>query len=152
MPTLDAWRALAKTGDLAPLRKILENSKLSEQTKKYIHSLDDNEFREDFLKRIHFDCGALESKYLLRQLNSKLLALIKERGGVFSQVDGCLSSILMTLLHKAIQKEDRFVDRNTLEDLLEKATQIPVNRAQYVKAPGSALDIGQIVFHIIHLL
>jgi hypothetical protein len=54
-----------------------------------------------------------------------------ERGGVNSQVDGCLSSIIITLLHKATQKEERFVDRNALEELLERATQIPVNRAQF---------------------
>jgi len=130
-PTLVAWRKLAKTGDLVPLRKILDASKLSKQTKNYIRELDDTEFREDFLKRIHFDCGALDSRFLLRQLRSKLLKLVMERGGVNSQVDGCLSNILMTLLHMATQKIDRFVDRNTLEEFLERATQIPVNRAQF---------------------
>ncbi len=130
-PTLEAWRKLSKTGDLTPLRKILDASKLSKQTKNYIRELDDTEFREEFLKRIHFDCGAFDSKFLVRQLRSKLLKLVVERGGVNSQVDGCLSSIFMTLLHKATQKEDRFVDRNTLEEFLERATQIPVNRAQF---------------------
>ena len=130
-PTLEAWRRLSKTGDLVPLRKILDASKLSKQTKIYIRELDDTEFREEFLKRIHFDCGALNSRFLIRQLCSKLLKLLMERGGVNSQVDGCLNSILMTLLHKATQKTDRFVDRNTLEELLERATQIPVNRAQF---------------------
>lgn len=131
IPTLEAWRKLAKTGDLVPLRKILDASKLSKQTKNYIREFDDTKFREEFLKRIHFDCGALDSRFLLRQLRSKLLKLVMERGGVNSQVDGCLSSILMTLLHKATQKKDRFVDRNTLEEFLERATQIPVNRAQF---------------------
>jgi hypothetical protein len=144
---LEAWRKLSKTGDLVPLRKILDASKLSKQTKNYIRELDDTEFREEFLKRIHFDCGALDreeflkrihfdcgaldSRFLVRQLRSKLLKLVMERGGVNSQVDGCLSSILMTLLHKATQKTDRFVDRSTLEVLFERATQIPVNRAQF---------------------
>ncbi len=32
-PTLETWRKLAKTGDLTPLRRILDKSKLSEQTK-----------------------------------------------------------------------------------------------------------------------
>ncbi|CAB1074057.1 hypothetical protein D1AOALGA4SA_2042 [Olavius algarvensis Delta 1 endosymbiont] len=130
-PTLEAWRKLAKTGDLVPFRKILDASKLSKQTKNYIRKLDDTKFREKFLKRIHFDCGALDSRFLVRQLRSKLLKLVMERGGVNSQVDGCLNSILMSLLHKATQKKDRFVDRNTLEVFLERATQIPVNRAQF---------------------
>lgn len=45
-PTLEVWRTLAKAGDLAPLRKILNASKLSEQTKQYIGELDDTEFRK----------------------------------------------------------------------------------------------------------
>jgi len=130
-PTLETWRKIAKAGDVEPIRKILDASKLSKQTKSYIRKLDDTEFREEFLKRIHFDCGALNSKFIERQLRSKLLKLVMERGGVNSQVEGCLSSMLITLLQKAIQKEERFVDRNALEELLERATQIPVNRAQF---------------------
>ena len=129
-PTLETWRKLARAGDVEPLRRILDASKLSKQTKNYIRKLDDTGFREEFLKRIHFDCGALDSKFLGRQLRSKLLKIVMERGGVNSQVDGCLSSILITLLQKATQKEERFVDRNALEELLERATQIPVNRSQ----------------------
>ena len=129
-PTLETWRKLAKAGDLEPFRKILDNSKLSIETKNFISTLDDTEFREEFLKRIHFDCGALDSKFQVRQLQSKLSKLMLEHGGVHSQVEGCLNSILVTLLKKATQKEDRFVDRNDLENLLEKATQIPINRAQ----------------------
>ncbi|MDO9104519.1 MAG: hypothetical protein Q7U57_06110 [Methylovulum sp.] len=130
-PTLETWRKLAKTGDLQPLRNILGASKLSQQTKDHIRELDNTDFRELFLKRIHFDCGALESKYLIPQLKTKLSTLLAERGGVYSQVDGCLSNIVMTLLSKATQKEDRFVDKSALEELLVKATQIPVNKAQF---------------------
>lgn len=131
MPTLEAWRKLAKAGDLEPLRKILNTSKLSDQTKKFIRTLDDLEFREGFLKRIHFDCGAPGSEFVVRQLRSQLSKLIIEHGGVNSQVEGCLNSILMMLLHKATQRKERFVDRNTLEELLEKATHIPVNLSQF---------------------
>lgn len=130
-PTIETWRKLAKTGDLQPLRDILGASKISQQTKSYINELDDIQFREQFLKRIHFDCGALDSKYLVPQLKIRLSALIRERGGVHSQVDNCLNNILTTLLITATDREQRFVDRSVLEVLLDKATQIPVNRAQY---------------------
>ena len=130
-PTLEMWRKLARAGDVEPLRKILDASKLSKQTKTYIRKLDDTGFREQFLKRIHFDCGALDSKFLGRQLRSKLLKIVIERGGVNSQVDGCLNSIFITLLQKATQKEERFVDKNALEELIERATQISLNRSQF---------------------
>lgn len=131
IPTLDSWRNLAKTGDLDPLRKILSNSKLSEQTKDYIQNLNGDDFRDEFLKKIHFDCGVLNSKYLLRLLRSKLSILIQKRGGVNSQVDDCLYRLLITLLYKSTQQEIRFVDRNILEKILEEATHIPINIAQF---------------------
>lgn len=127
-PTLIMWRKLAKVGDLKPLRRILATSKIS---KDYICELDDVDFREEFLKRIFFDCGALETTYLLPQLRSELLQLLLERGGNNAQLEGCLNSILIHLLRKATQKEERSVDRNELEDLLEKATQVTINRAQF---------------------
>lgn len=132
-PALETWRRLAKTGDLQPLREILETSGISQRTKSYIRKLDDTQFREQFLKRIHFDCGALDSKYLILQLKNKLSILLSARGGVYSQIDGCLNSVLITLLGKVTQKErgQRFVDKSALEELLDKATQIPVNRAQF---------------------
>ena len=130
-PILETWRALAKVGDVKPLKKILDASKLSKKTKGYIRNLNDTEFREDFLKRIHFDCGAPDSKYIVRLLRSKLLELLMKRGGVHSQLDGCLSNLLFVLLQKAVKKEDRFVDRDLLEELLTRSTQIPVNRAQF---------------------
>ncbi len=130
-PILETWRAIAKVGDVKPLKKILDASKLSKKTKAYIRNLNDTEFREDFLKRIHFDCGAPDSKYIVRLLRSKLLELLMKRGGVHSQLDGCLSNLLFVLLQKAVKKEDRFVDRDLLEELLARSTQIPVNRAQF---------------------
>jgi hypothetical protein len=47
-PTLIAWRNLAKAGDLSDLRRVLENSKLSDKSKKHIASLNDTDLREKF--------------------------------------------------------------------------------------------------------
>ncbi|NKN34881.1 hypothetical protein HFC70_00775 [Agrobacterium sp. a22-2] len=130
-PTLVTWRTLARTGDLSRLRTILANSKLSAQTKKFIEELDDADFREKFLKRIHFDCGALDFKFLKRQLKAVTTKALQERGGIASQAEECLNNILLLLLNKSTQKEDRFVDRAALEELLEQAVRISVNRAQF---------------------
>lgn len=130
-PTLEMWRNLARTGDVDPLRKILKASKLSAKTKEFIETLEDGDFREQFLKRIHFDCGALNFKFLKQQLQAKLIKLLQERGGVASQASECRNSIVICLLQISMQKEDRFVDQARLEKLLETATHIPVNRAQF---------------------
>lgn len=132
-PTLIAWRNLAKAGDLFDLRKVLENSKLSDKSKKHIASLTDNDLREKFLKRIHFDCGAPDSTFLERQIISRISKLLIERGGVHSQAVNCTANILLALLKLSTNKSrnERFVDRVRLEELLESATQITLNRAQF---------------------
>jgi hypothetical protein len=129
-PTLEVWRSISRTGDMSPLRDILLASKLSQQTKKFIVSLSDVEFREDFLRRIHFDCGAPEVKFLKQQLHATIIGLLQARGGTASQASECASNILVHLLEKSTQQTDRFVDRASLEHLLEAATHVPVNRAQ----------------------
>lgn len=130
IPTLEVWRSIARTGDVSPLRDILLASKLSQQTKKFIIALSDVEFREEFLRRIHFDCGALEVKFLKQQLHARIISLLQARGGTASQASECVNNILVHLLEKSTQQTDRFVDRASLEHLLEAATHVPVNRAQ----------------------
>ncbi len=133
IPTLIAWRNLAKIGELSELRRVLDNSKLSAKSKSFIGDLSDTDLRERFLRKIHFDCGAPDSKFLSRQLNSKVSELIIERGGVHSQATGCIAVILHTLLKLSTTKnrEDRFVDRTSLEELLEAATHITLKRAHF---------------------
>lgn len=133
VPTLDAWRNLARSGDLTELRSVLKKSKLSKKTKDYIESLDDSVLRENFLRRIHFDCGATESRFLARQLNSRVSKLLLDRGGVHSQAQACTASIILTVLKLSTNpnRDERFVDRNGIEQLLESATQVTLNRAQF---------------------
>ena len=129
-PTLESWRSIARTGDVSPLRKILLASKLSQKSKTYIGALSDIEFREEFLKRIHFDCGAPEVKFLKQQLHAKLIFLLQERGGVASQAENCLGNIIIRLLEMSTQTADRVVDRVGIERILEAATHVSVSRVQ----------------------
>ncbi len=130
--TLTAWRKLATSGDLTELRNLLERKNLSDQTKKYVRENDDEFLRCNFLRKIHFDCGAPDSASLRRLLTAKLSELVRERGGVHSQAEACLATILHELLITATRplREERFVDSNLLEELLEKATHVVQNRAQ----------------------
>lgn len=132
-PTLIMWRNLAKTGELSDLRRILGNSKLSDRSKKHIATLSDTDLRDKFLKRIHFDCGAPSSRFLARQIGSRVSKLVIERGGVHSQAASCTANILLSLLKLSTNKnrDERFVDRAGLEEHLEAATQITLNRAQF---------------------
>ncbi|WP_421522038.1 AAA family ATPase [Ochrobactrum quorumnocens] len=131
-PTLDSWRNLARIGEVTPLRSILMSSGISDRAKRYISALDDNDFRERFLRRIHFDCGALNYGLLRRQLESKVIKALRERGGTATQAKQCLNSILITLLKWTIEpiREERVVNKGELESLFESATHVNINRAQ----------------------
>ncbi len=132
-PTLLAWRNLAKAGDLSDLCRVLDKSKLSEKSKDFIKSLDEQDLRESFLKRIHFDCGAPDSDFLARQINSRISKLLLDRDGVHSQTPGCTADILLNLLKLSTNpnREERYVDRSDLEKHLVAATQVTLNRAQF---------------------
>ena len=131
--TLHAWRNLAKAGDLSDLRRVLDKSKLSKKSKDFVKSLDDEDFRERFLKRIHFDCGAPESHLLARQINSRISELLIDRGGVHSQTQNCVANILLTLLRLSTNsnRDERHVDQSDLEEHLEAATHVTLNRAVF---------------------
>ena len=129
-PTLDAWRNLAKAGELSDLRQVLDKSKLTKKSKDFVERLGDEDLREKFLKRIHFDCGAPESHRLEQQINSQISNLLVKRGGVRSQTQNCVANILLTLLRLSTNpnRDERHVDRNGLEELLEATTHVTVNR------------------------
>lgn len=131
-PTLNSWRNVARFGEVTPLRDILLSSRISDQAKQYISSLNDDDFRERFLRRVHFDCGALQSDLLRRQLESKVIKALRERGGTASQAKQCLNSVLIFLLRKTIElnRDDRAVNKGDLESLFESATHVNINRAQ----------------------
>jgi hypothetical protein len=131
VPTLETWRIVARAGDVNPLKNILLATKLSQKTKAFIASLNDEKFRDEFLKRIHFDCGALEFKFLKQQLHAKIIILLRDRGGTASQANACFHNIVVEVLEKSIQAKDRFVDRASLENILEMATHISINSTQF---------------------
>ncbi len=132
-PTLHAWRNLAKAGDLSDLRQVLDKSKLSKKSKDFVNSLDDENLREGFLKRIHFDCGAPESDFLERRINLRIFNLLRDRGGVYSQAKKCVADILLTLLKLSTSsnRDERCIDRNCLEEHLEAATHLIISRADF---------------------
>jgi hypothetical protein len=131
-PTLLTWRNVARFGEVTPLRDILLSSGISDQAKRYISALVGEDFRERFLRRIHFDCGASDSGLLRRQLESKVIKALRERGGTTSQAKECLNSLLIFLLRKTIEpnRDERAVNKGDLESLFESATHVNINRAQ----------------------
>ena len=139
-PTLDSWRNLAKSGDLSDLRKILYNSNISSKSKKFISDLTDSKFRNNFLKKIHFDCGEPDSNSLSLELKKRVSKLLVEKGGSHTQAKNCISRIMYSILELSTNKnrKKRHVDRYFLEDLISSCTQTSVNKAKLDEMIGLA--------------
>ena len=147
VPTLKAWRNLARIGDLSELRRVLMNSEISRETKNYIERLDNKNLREDFLKRIHFDCGASDSPDLYRQIRSRVSTLLSNGSDLHSQVETCTASLLFTVLEVCTKPDNdsRVLDRYDLEKLLVKFTHELVNKAYLGELNRSLIKALEII-------
>ena len=141
VPTLEAWRNLARIGDLSELRRVLMKSKISRKTKNYIERLDNDGLRECFLKRIHFDCGASDSRDLYRLIRSRVSALLSNGDGLHLQVEICTASLLFTVLEVCTRPDNdrRVLDRHDLEKLLVGFTHELVDKAYLRKLHRSTI-------------
>ncbi|WP_299627808.1 hypothetical protein [uncultured Tateyamaria sp.] len=131
-PTLQEWRRLANFGDLSELRNLLGRKNLDTRTHTFINESSDDYLRAHLLARVHFDCGAPDSQQLEKLLKANVSKLLIERGGVYTQAKNCVSSIVMELLRVATEpdRNDRCVDRNALEEILETASHVVQRRDQ----------------------
>ena len=130
-PALETWQRCARAGDVTEFRDLLLRIGISERTKEFIEQRSDEEFRLQILRKIRFDCGALGSIEIRRVLKERMLRRLREYGGVPSQLDAAVNDVIVTLLEKASSPEDRKVDRLALEEIIEKATHITINKSQY---------------------
>jgi hypothetical protein len=77
--TLRYWRRAASGGDVAPLRTVLSRIELSQRVRDFINARDDHALREEFLSRIHWDCGRAPLDGVLAELGAGLLRYAAER-------------------------------------------------------------------------
>lgn len=129
--TLEAWRALARSGDLSELRDVLSNSKLSPTTKATIAGMGDDEFRTHVLRRIHFDCGEPDVDLLRRELRAKLLSALEPYGGRASNMEQCETAVLFHLMHLSSAAGARTLDWTDLQGIYEKSTRASMSLAEF---------------------
>lgn len=128
-PVLLAWRKIAKAGDTNPLRLILNKSAISDASKEYISTLDDDQFRSKLLKQIYFDCGAPSVEIVRKWFRSRLHKLIQREGGTIDQLNNCESAILHRLLLSCAGKEERAVTRVDLLEIVQRSTRVQISQA-----------------------
>lgn len=130
-PTLEAWKRLAKSGGLTELRQVLLRSKLNERTKALIASFDDDQLREQLLRKIHFDCGAPSLPQLRRYARARLLQFVKSEGGTQAQMETLETALLHALLMVSATPGEREIDRNDLQKIVDSTLRVSIRQADF---------------------
>jgi hypothetical protein len=128
-PTLEYWRSAATASDVAPLRKTLLASGLSARVQQFINERDDQTLRDEFLKRLQWDCGQPDLQSIKDTLIGSLTRFCSEKLGLYAD-DGeqLVGTVLMHILDTIVHKKPRRLDHFDLRKLLENATTIRVPR------------------------
>lgn len=121
------WREAAKTKiDLTDLRKFLITMPLSSDLKNWLHTAPDNEIRDELLRPITWQCGALALAPLVHSVTNKVTTLVEKFGSLPSEAARALDAIIIELLMIAAAPGDRSVDRSRLLEIVERTTAVPV--------------------------
>jgi tetratricopeptide (TPR) repeat protein len=128
-PTLEYWRSAAAAADVAPLRKILLAAGLSERVERFVNARDDQALRDDFLRRLQWDCGQPDLRAVQEILASRLARYCSDELGLYAD-DGeyLVGTVLMYALDTIVHKKPRRLDPFGLRKLLENATTIRIPR------------------------
>lgn len=128
-PTLDYWRSAAAAADVAPLRKVLLAAGLSEKVERFINARDDQALRDEFLKRVQWDCGQPDLRAVQEILVERLDRYCSEELGLYAD-DGkhLVGTVLMHVLNTIVHEKPRRLDSFGLRKLLESSTTVRVPR------------------------
>jgi tetratricopeptide (TPR) repeat protein len=128
-PTLEYWRSAAAAADVAPLRKVLLAAGLSEKVNSFINARDDQALRDDFLKRVQWDCGQPDVRAVQEILAARLDRYCSEELELYAD-DGehLVGSVLMHVLNTIVHAKPRRLNSFGLRKVLENATTVRVPR------------------------
>jgi hypothetical protein len=134
-PALHYWRRAAAGADLAPLRALIATLDLKQATKDYLESLSDEAFRDDFLRRIHWDCGAPGLSDVRADLEAGLIEYVASARRLSSQTARNLTSpVLERVLLTAVSQSARALRRADLLELIDEAALVAVPIEQLAAA------------------
>lgn len=128
--SLAYWRAAAAGADVGPLRAALTQSAIDPQTHAFFAACDDDRFRDEVLRRIHWDCGAPGLEGLREELNQLLIPFGWDHGRMPSAEASRLSGpVIEQLLVTCTTKGHRRLTRADLKLLVDQHARMSVSRA-----------------------
>lgn len=142
-PTLLYWRRAAAGADTSPLREVLAKIDLSDRVRAFIAARDDLKLRNEFLRRIHWDCGQQPIEGVHRELENGLLRYHVEHFQAAARKDQLAAAAVQRVLATIIQGGDRRLTGDDLLALVVDTTNMLVPRSDYEAAiRGADVALG----------
>ena len=133
-PTLSYWRRAAAGADIHPLRDVLAKVALSDRVRGFIEARDDVALRDEFLRRIQWDCGQPPIEALRRELENGLLRYHVEHFRAAARREQLAAAVVERVLATIIQGgQSRLTDGDLLALVTDTAS-VLVPRAGFEAA------------------
>lgn len=133
-PTLAYWRRSAAGADVPPLRHVLTKVALSDRVRAFIDARDDNTLREEFLRRIHWDCGQSPIEGVKRELENGLLRYHIEHFRAAARREQLAAAVVQRVLAKIIEGGQARLTDGDLLALVTDTSSVLVPRAGFEQA------------------
>ena len=145
-PTLTYWRRAAAGADIQPLREVLAKIDLSDRVRHFVEMRDDATLRNEFLRRIQWDCGAQPLEGVQRELEHGLLRYHVERFQSAARRDQLAAAVVQRVLSTIVQGgQSRLTDGDLLA-LVTDTSSVLVPRSDLeavMRGLGGAIGGGQ---------
>jgi hypothetical protein len=125
------WRRAAAGADVRPLREVLGKLVLSERVQAFIDARDDEELRNDLLRRIHWECGQQPIEGIVRELENGLLRYYVDQYRRPARKDQLAAAVIQMLLLMSAQPGARRLTRDDLLALVTDAANVLVPNPAY---------------------
>ncbi len=133
-PTLLYWRRAAAAADVQPVREVLAKIELSGRVRAFIDVRDNETLRNEFLRRIHWDCGQQPIDGVLHELENGLLRYFVERFRSSVRREQLTAAVLHRVLLAIIQSGDRRLTDADLLALVVDTASVLVSRPDFEAA------------------
>lgn len=145
-PTLTYWRRAAAGADIQPLREVLAKSELSDRVRRFIEARDDAMLRNEFLRRIQWDCGAQPIEGMQRELEQGLLRYHVERFQSIARRDQLAAAVVQRVLATITEGGRRRLTDGELLALVTDTSSVLVGRTDLeavMRGLGGTIGSGE---------
>lgn len=145
VPGMLYWRTAAKSGDVAPLRNLLESDKFPNNVRAFVKARNDEQLRDELLKKIHWNCGKPNLASLRKEFQERLVVIGRDRFQVpATEMSKVADVLLYRVLEKSLGKTpaERVLTRADLISSIDGTTRISVSRTMLEALSAASAGLG----------